>query len=81
MFLPDQCDACNQTGYAGRTAICDILLVDEHLKSDIAESEALLSRLRAEGGTKGRYALYRHGIKKVVAGVTSLDEVKRVVGS
>ncbi len=80
MFLPGRCRRCNQTGYKGRTAICDMLVVDEQLKSQIAESDSLIARLRTEGTQKGRYTLNRHGIDKVVAGITSLDELKRVVG-
>lgn len=81
MFLPGQCRHCNQTGYVGRTAIADILVIDEKFKTEIVESDALLSRLRTEGNKKGRHSLSRRGIEKVVAGTTSLGELKRVVGS
>jgi general secretion pathway protein E len=80
MFQPDQCKRCNRTGYSGRTAICDILVVDEQLKADITNSESLIARLRTDEGKKGRSSLRKHGIRKVVDGITSLEELKRVVG-
>lgn len=80
LFAPGRCKRCNRTGYTGRTAICDILVVDEKLKVEIANSESFVTTLRTEGAQKGRSSLRKHGLKKVVEGVTSLKELKRVVG-
>ena len=74
------CRHCEKTGYLGRTAICDLMVVDDALKSEIAGSRSLIARLRAEGNQQGRSNLRKAGLKKVMTGVTSLDELKRVVG-
>jgi type II secretory ATPase GspE/PulE/Tfp pilus assembly ATPase PilB-like protein len=73
------CKRCEQTGYSGRTAICDLMVVDETRKTEMAGSKSLLDDLRAEAA-RSHAGLRKQGLKKVVAGVTSLDELKRVVG-
>jgi general secretion pathway protein E len=73
------CEHCEQTGYSGRTAICDLMVVDDALKAEIARSKSLTDDLRSEG-SRSHSGLRRQGLKKVVAGITSLDELKRVVG-
>ncbi len=79
IFEAAGCQRCEQTGYFGRTAICDLMVVDDALKAEIAKSKSLLDKLRAEG-VQSHSGLRKQGLKKVVAGVTSLDELKRVVG-
>ncbi len=73
------CKRCERTGYAGRTAICDLMVVDDALKAEMAKSKSLLDKLHAEG-IQSHAGLRKQGLKKVVAGITSLDELKRVVG-
>lgn len=80
VFEPGGCRHCEKTGYYGRTAISDLMLVDDTLKAEIAESQSLISRLRTEGTQRGLSGLRKDGLKKVVAGITSLAELKRVVG-
>ncbi len=74
------CRHCEKTGYYGRTAICDLMVVDDTLKAEIAKSDSLIARLRTEGSQKGIGGLRKAGLRKVVAGITSLEELKRVVG-
>ena len=78
---PVGCERCDGTGYFGRTAIGDLVLADDHLKASIAQNtSALAEELRAHGNQKGRSSLQKQGLRKVVDGITSLDELKRVVG-
>ncbi len=74
------CDKCHQTGYYGRTAICDILLIDDNLKGAIAQNALLIAQLRKEGDQRGRSNLQKQGLLKVVSGITSLEELARVAG-
>ena len=75
-----QCKHCGRTGYFGRTAIYDLLVVDEPMKTQIARGQSFLAQLKEEGTRKGRSSLRKQGLKKVVTGLTSLEELKRVVG-
>jgi len=79
IFAPVGCKSCENTGYLGRTAICDLMVVDDSLKAEIAKSKSLIDKLRTEG-VQSQSGLRKEGLKKVVAGITSMDEVKSVVG-
>jgi type II secretory ATPase GspE/PulE/Tfp pilus assembly ATPase PilB-like protein len=80
IFQAKGCDACYGTGYRGRTAICDIWLFDDKTKNTFAHNQSWVDEMRKEGDKKGRSSLQKQGLKKVVTGVTSLEELKRVVG-
>ncbi len=70
------CDACNQSGYKGRTGIYELIEVDEALRRlihDGAGEQTMLTHLRATSP-----AIDEHGRQRVLAGETSLEEVLRV---
>lgn len=74
------CKNCEGTGYFGRTAVCDILVVNKQMKADITNSKEFLSELKDENSMKIRSKLRKEGLKKVAVGTTSLEELKRVIG-
>jgi type II secretory ATPase GspE/PulE/Tfp pilus assembly ATPase PilB-like protein len=74
------CEQCHGTGYLGRVAICDILDLDDNLRTLIANEKLDISQLRKSGDEKGKSNLQKQGLKQVVCGMTSLDELKRVLG-
>jgi len=80
VYEAGQCKRCERTGYFGRTAICDALVIDNKVKAQIAQGEAFLAHLKDSGEKKGQSSLRKQALKKVVMGVTSLSELKRVVG-
>ncbi|MBP6705661.1 MAG: type II secretion system ATPase GspE [Achromobacter sp.] len=71
------CDHCRGTGYQGRTGIHELLVVDEAMRSAILQGMDA-SALQSIATKAGMYTLYDDGLRKVAAGVTSLDEVLRV---
>ena len=74
------CEECAGTGYRRRTAIFDILVLTPELKHNIASNDLLITQLRKAGDKKGTSNLHKQGLRKVVSGITSLEELKRVVG-
>ena len=74
------CPQCDGTGYKGRTAIYDMLVFNDVVKKSIVSSEAMITQMRTDGDRKGKSNLYKQGLKAVVVGRTSLEELKRVVG-
>lgn len=80
IFQAKGCEHCRGTGYYGRTGIFDILVFDEKLKNDIANNTISITNLKQQGEHKGRSNLQKHGLQKVVMGLTSLEELKRVLG-
>ncbi|MHC4131206.1 MAG: GspE/PulE family protein [Planctomycetota bacterium] len=80
VFQAVGCDNCRGTGYRGRTAIFDMLVLTDEIKNQITSNQALIEEMRKSGDKKGQSNLYKQGLKKVVSGETSLEELKRVVG-
>jgi general secretion pathway protein E len=70
------CSACNGSGYRGRTGIYELIPVDEHLQAMIhtGESEQALERY-ARTLSPG---IRDDGLRKVLDGVSTLEEVVRV---
>jgi len=80
MFQPRGCKFCHGTGYRGRIAVFDILLLDDKMKSHIANNPNFIMQMREDGEKKGKSNLQKQGLKAVVSGVTTLEELKRVIG-
>jgi len=74
------CDVCSGEGFYGRTAIFDILLLDDQLRTSIGNSTLSIEQLRKDGDKRGKSNLQKQGLKKVVSGITSLEELDRVLG-
>jgi len=71
------CAQCRGTGYWGRGAIHELLVVDEPVREAILRG-ADASQLQEIARRSGLVTLYEDGLRKVAAGVTSLEEVLRV---
>lgn len=71
------CPGCNLTGYIGRTAIYEILVVTRAIKELMLE-RASADKIRQEAIKQGMKTLRLSGWKKVLKGVTTPDEVMRV---
>jgi type IV pilus assembly protein PilB len=70
------CRMCHYTGYKGRTGIFELMAVNERTREVIiAKSSA--DALRKEVSKSGYRPLREDGIEKVIAGVTTIDEVLR----
>lgn len=71
------CSHCKQTGYLGRTSVHELFVMDEAAHQAIL-SGADSTTLQNVARKNGMLTLYEDGLRKVAAGVTSLDEVMRV---
>ena len=71
------CAHCNGTGYQGRVGIHELLVMNEAMRSAILQG-ADANALQDLAARDGMYTLYQDGLRKVAAGLTSLDEVLRV---
>ncbi|MFT4825671.1 MAG: general secretion pathway protein E [Halioglobus sp.] len=71
------CDACMGTGYSGRAAIHELFALDDEMHRVIM-SGADATLLHAAARRQGMITLYEDGLRKVVEGTTSLEEVMRV---
>ncbi|MBX3294615.1 MAG: type II/IV secretion system protein [Acidobacteria bacterium] len=71
------CDACNHTGYRGRTAIHELLDMSDTIREMIIERRPG-SEIRRQAEREGLSSLRESAIKKVFAGQTTLYEINRV---
>ncbi len=78
IFKPKGCKKCNQTGYRGRMAIIELLRIDSEMDSLISR-RAHLDELQKMASAKGFITLAEDGIRRIIEGYTSIDEVARVV--
>ncbi len=74
------CSSCNFTGFFGRTAIYEILLVDESIKSLIVK-KATSSEIKRAALLHGMRTLRQDGWQKTIAGVTTPEEVMKVTSA
>ncbi len=77
VFQAVGCEACKHTGYAGRTGIHELFVLDGPMHEAII-SGADATTLHAVARQHGMYTLFEDGLRKVAAGVTSMEELLRV---
>ena len=77
LYQPSECGRCNHTGFEGRIGVFELALVDETMKKLIHEdvSEQVLN----EHAFRGADTLLQSGLRHARAGLTSVEEVVRVV--
>lgn len=73
------CPECNFTGYKGQVAIFEIFEVDPDIERLILKSPAI-SEVKELAVSKGMITLLQDGLIKALNGVTTIEEVLRVVG-
>lgn len=78
LFTHVGCEACARTGYRGRFAIHEVLVVDEEVERLIVD-RGHTEQVRAAAVAQGMQTLRQTGLAHAAAGHTSLEEVLRVV--
>ncbi|MDA8123216.1 MAG: ATPase, T2SS/T4P/T4SS family [Deltaproteobacteria bacterium] len=77
-YRGEGCVACDGTGYRGRTGLFEILPFTQQVR-DMVASDASETDIRQSAIAGGMVTLARAALDKVKAGVTTLDELYRVV--
>jgi type IV pilus assembly protein PilB len=70
------CEKCNQTGYKGRVGLYEVMEITEQLRELILVGASALE-LRKKAVEEGMITLRRSGLRKVMDGVTTIEEVAR----
>jgi type IV pilus assembly protein PilB len=78
LFRPVGCNQCSRTGYKGRCAIGELMIVTEEIERAIIEGRTTdeIERIAVE---QGMITMKQDGFRKALDGVTSIEEVLRVV--
>jgi general secretion pathway protein E len=77
LFKPVGCAECAGTGYWGRICIIEVMTMSDHLRSLIMR-HATAGDLRAAAIMEGMETMFENGLRKALAGVTTIEEVLRV---
>jgi general secretion pathway protein E len=77
LFRAVGCDQCHGTGYRGREAIYEVLVMTDALRALIMAHAQAAELQRAAVG-EGMQPIYRNGARKALAGITTMEEVIRV---
>ncbi|MBX7209735.1 MAG: GspE/PulE family protein [Verrucomicrobiaceae bacterium] len=75
IFVSAGCGECHGTGYSGRVALMEVCEMNSDLR-DLIEEAAPMSAMRAAAFKNGFKSLYQEGLIQVIAGHTTLDEIK-----
>ncbi|HBK35185.1 TPA: hypothetical protein DDZ01_04300 [Candidatus Uhrbacteria bacterium] len=74
------CEACNHTGYKGRIGIYEILVVNDVIKTALS-SDLSEQQMKELAHQQGMVTMTQDGILKALDGITTIEEVFRVIGS
>ena len=74
VMKPVGCDQCRQIGYKGRMGIFEIFVIDDEVRHMINKRSSTLT-LRQRARELGMRTLREDGVRKVLAGLTSAEEV------
>jgi general secretion pathway protein E len=74
----DECPACGGLGYRGRVGVFEFLEINDKLREMVRQKTGV-QQLKAEARKNGMLYMQEEGLRLVVKGLTSIDELLRVV--
>ena len=80
LYKGEGCPYCKDTGYKGRIAIFELMVMTENIR-DLISKNVTTGKLRQAAISEGMCQLREDGIKKVCEGITTIDEVLRVASA
>lgn len=73
------CNICNNTGYRGRLGIYEVFEVTEGVRKIIVNPQFDLDALRVKAEEEGMITMFEDGLRKAELGMTTIEEVLRVI--
>ena len=73
------CSACNQSGFSGRLGIFEVLNISDAVRNLIVSPNFSLDALKTLARKEGMISMFEDGLRKVELGLTTLEEVLRVI--
>jgi type IV pilus assembly protein PilB len=75
-YKGEGCSECNNSGYKGRTGLYELLIVNDNVRELVVKRESLAA-IRNAACEAGMKTLRENGLKKVMEGITTIEEVLR----
>ena len=76
--IPGTCGLCDRTGFKGRTAVAELLMINEAIRGMIRAGESI-DAIREIARMRGMRLMHEDGLDKVKTGLTTYDEILRIV--
>jgi type IV pilus assembly protein PilB len=76
--VPGACGVCDRTGFKGRTAVAELLIITEPIRAMIRAGEST-DAIRELARVRGMRLMHEDGLDKVKMGLTTYDEILRIV--
>jgi len=80
VFKAEGCPSCSHTGYSGRTVIHELMIVDDQVRSLIIRNSDA-NTIKKAAIDAGMLTLREDGVRKVLTGATTVDELMRATHS
>lgn len=80
VFKPVGCPRCSGTGYAGRTVVSELLLINDEIRALIIQ-KADAATIKKAAVRSGMRTLRQDALDKVVEGITSVEEIVRAINA
>jgi general secretion pathway protein E len=77
LYHPVGCEACAGTGYWGRICILEMMTMSDNIRS-LVMRHATAGDIRAAAIMEGMETMFENGLRKSLAGITTIEEVLRV---
>ncbi|MHB8094876.1 MAG: type IV-A pilus assembly ATPase PilB [Candidatus Aminicenantales bacterium] len=76
ILKPKGCEACNNTGYKGRTGLYEVMPIDDDIREMIL-NKTQSREIKKRAIEQGMMTLRKSGLTKIRSGITSVEEVLR----
>ena len=73
------CGNCNFTGYKGRIGVFELFIIDDAMEKTILKTPSI-AEIRETAIKAGMVTMRQDGLLKLVQGITTMDEIERVLG-
>lgn len=73
------CQYCNFTGYKGRVGVFELFIIDDSMEKTILKTPSI-AEIRETAIKAGMVTMRQDGLLKLVQGITTMDEIERVLG-
>jgi len=73
------CEFCGNSGYSGRTGVFEMFFVDDEIADYLSRKDFSLVVFKDILKKKGFKTMFQDGLNKAIAGITTLEEVLRVI--
>ncbi len=78
-YIGQGCEKCNNTGYKGRTAVAEVLIVNDEIRR-LIQKDASTFELDRAARKNGMISMFQDGLYKVLSGETTIAEILSVIG-